>query len=70
MNPTQVNKPSFIKSLCLFTNILDVKNKTVIYRFRVDKSKHKAIKVGTTLWVKKKGKRKSKNQLSDKEVSL
>ena len=28
MTPTPVNKPSAIKSLCLFNNILDVKKKT------------------------------------------
>ena len=32
MTPTQVKKPSASKSLCLFTNILDVKKKTAICR--------------------------------------
>ena len=44
MTPTSVKKPSDIKSLCLFTNILDMKNKTVIRRSRASKSNHKAVK--------------------------
>ena len=50
MNPTTVKKPSTRKSLCLFTNILYVKNKTDIHQFRSTKSKRKAIKSGTTPW--------------------
>ena len=50
MNPTTVKKPSTRKSLCLFTNILYVKNKTDIHQFRSTKSKRKVIKSGTTPW--------------------
>ena len=35
--PTPVKKLSSRKSLCLFTNILDVKKKTAIRRFGADK---------------------------------
>ena len=41
MTPTPVKKPSARKSLCLFTNILYVKNKTPIHRVIVAKSSHK-----------------------------
>ena len=47
MTPTPVNKPSAIKSLCLFTNILYVKNKTDIRQVGAAKSKRRAIKAGT-----------------------
>ena len=30
ITPTPANKPSAIKTLCIFTNILDVKNRTAI----------------------------------------
>ena len=53
MTSTPVKKPSAGKSLCLFTNILDVKKKTVTRRFGAAKSKRKAIKYGTTLWALK-----------------
>ena len=47
MASTPVNKPSFKKSLCLFTNILDVKPKTA-KRLIVDaKSNCRAMKVET-----------------------
>ena len=49
MTPTPVNKTSARKSLCLFTIILDVKNKTVIRQVGAAKSRLKAIKSGTTL---------------------
>ena len=48
MTPTTVKKPSARKSLCIFTNILDVKKKTNICRVRSAKSNCKAIKSGTT----------------------
>ena len=32
MTPKPIKKPSDIKSLCLFTNLLDVKKKTAIYQ--------------------------------------
>ena len=47
-HPTTAKKPSAKKSLCLFTNILHVKNKTAIRQVGTAKSKHKVIKVGTT----------------------
>ena len=50
MTPTPVNNPSSIKSLCIFTNILDVKRRTSICRVVTSKSKRKAIKAGTTPW--------------------
>ena len=48
MRPTAVKKPSARKSLCIFTNILDVKKKTATRRVRDAKSERKAIKSGTT----------------------
>ena len=39
MTPTPVKKLSTRKSLCLFTNILDVKNKAATRQFGADKSK-------------------------------
>ena len=57
MTSTPVKKPSAGKSLCLFTNILDVKPKTAKNRFVAAKSKLRAIKVGNNLW-KNKTKRK------------
>ena len=47
MTSTPVNKSSAIKSLCLFNNILDVKNKTATCRVGSAKYKCKAIKYGT-----------------------
>ena len=53
MTPTPVNQPNAIKSLFLFTNILDVKKKTSSSRVGAAKSKRKAIKSGTTPWALK-----------------
>ena len=50
MIPTTVKKPGAKKSLCLSTNMLDVKNKTAVRRVGAAKSKYKAIKSGTTQW--------------------
>ena len=50
MNPTPVKKKSARKSLCLFTNILDVKKKTSILQVGSAKLKNKAIKLVTTPW--------------------
>ena len=50
MKLTPVKKPSARKSLCLFTNILNVKNKTATRRVRDAKSKRKAIRYVTTPW--------------------
>ena len=57
---TTVKKPSAIKSLCLFTNIFNVKNKTTKHRVESAKSKRRAIKFGNILWSNKK--RAIKNQ--------
>ena len=46
MKSTPIKKPGARKSLCLFTNILEVKNKTAYRRFGASKSKRKAIKFG------------------------
>ena len=51
---TPVNKKSASKSLCLFTNILDVKTKTAKLRIVVAKSKRRAMKVSTSQWTKEK----------------
>ena len=50
MTSTPVNKPSAQKSLCMFTNILGVKNRTAYCRVGAAKSKRKAIKFGNTPW--------------------
>ena len=50
---TTVNKPISTKSLCLFTNIFDVKNKTDIRRVESEKLKRRAIKVVNSLWTNK-----------------
>ena len=53
MTSTPVKKPSARKSLCLFTNILDVKNKTATRRVGAAKYKRKAIKYGNAPWALK-----------------
>ena len=68
MTPTPVNKPSARKSLFLFTNILDVKNKYTIRLVRASKSNRNAVKKETMLWsMKTKGTRNSKinNQIKN-----
>ena len=50
---TPVKKPSASKSLCLFTNILDLQPKTAKRRFVAAKSRRKAMKVCNSLWTKK-----------------
>ena len=63
MTSKPVKKPSARKSLCLFTNILDVKPTTAKCRFVAAKSKRKSMKVCNSLWTKqKKQKRAFKNQ--------
>ena len=64
MTPTPEKKPSARKSLHLFTNILDLKNKTAICPVGSEKSKRKEIKVGTTLW-KMKTKRKGNSKINN-----
>ena len=54
MTSTPVKKESAGKSLCLFTNILDVIPKTAKGRFVAAKSKRKAMKVDNNLGTKKK----------------
>ena len=49
MTSTPVNKPSDRRSLCLFTNILDVQPKTAKRRFVAAKSRRKAMKVCNSL---------------------
>ena len=53
MTSTPVKKPISGKSLCLFNNIFDVKNKRGKRRIVDEKSKHRAMKVGTSQWTKK-----------------
>ena len=48
MTSTSVKKPSDRRSLCIFTNILDVKPKTEKCRMVAAKSKLRAMKVGTS----------------------
>ena len=61
MPSTPVKKPSIRKSLCFFTNILDVKPKTAGRCFVAAKSKRKSMKVGSNLCTNKtKLKRNSK----------
>ena len=54
MTSTPVKLPSASKSLCLFNKILNVKKKTVNRHFGATKSKHIAIKLGDSLWTKRK----------------
>ena len=54
MKSTPVKKLISRKSLCLFTNILDVKPKTAKCRFVEVKPKRKAMKVCNSLWTNKK----------------
>ena len=51
-----VNQPIAIKSLCLFTNILDVK-KSATRQVGADKFKPKAMKYGNTPWALNKSKK-------------
>ena len=53
MTSTTFKELSAIKSLCLFTNILYLKNKTATRWVGVSKSKHKIIKSGDTPWALK-----------------
>ena len=57
MPSTPVKNPSASKSLCLFTNILDVQPKTAKRRFVAAKSRRKYMKVCNSLWTKNKTKR-------------
>ena len=50
MTQTTVQKASARKSLCLFTNIFDVKKKTEKRHVGATKSNCRSIKVGISLW--------------------
>ena len=50
MTSTPDKNPIARKSLCLFTNILEVKNKTAYHQVRAAKSECKQIKLGNTPW--------------------
>ena len=63
MASSPFKKPSARKSLCL-SNILDVKSKTEKRRFVAAKSKCKAMKMGNSLWTKKK-KRKGYSKINE-----
>ena len=65
MASTPVKKPSSRESLCLFTNIFDVKKKTAKHFIGAEESKHRAMKVGTRLWTKK-TKRKGHEKINEK----
>ena len=64
MTSTPVKKPSARKSLCLFTNILDVQPKTAKGRFVAAKSRRKSMKVCNSHWTKK-TKRKGHSKIND-----
>ena len=64
MKPTPVKKPSAQKSLCMFTNILDVNKKTAYRRVGAAKYKRKAIKFVNTPWALKQ-KRKGYSKFSE-----
>ena len=64
MTSTPVKKPSARKSLCIFANIVDVKNKTATSPVGADKSNRKEIKSGTTPWGLK-PKRKGDSKIND-----
>ena len=53
MSSKPVKKPRARKSLCLFTNILDVKPATDERRLVAETSRRKAMKVCNSLWTKK-----------------
>ena len=61
---TTVKKPSAGKSLCLFTNIFDVKKRSAIRHVESEKSKLRAIKVGISLWTNK-AKPKGHSKIND-----
>ena len=53
MVSTPIKKSRARKLLCIFTNILEVKNKNAYRLVGADKSKHKAIKFGNKPWALK-----------------
>ena len=70
ITPTPVNNPSARKPLCLFTNMLDVKNKTATRQVRYAKSKRKATKSGSKPWSLKREQKESTkiNDLVNKSI--
>ena len=64
MTSSPAKKQSARKSLCLFTNILDVKPTTAKRRFVAAKSRRKAMKVCNSLWTKK-TKQKGHSKIND-----
>ena len=64
MTSTPVKKPSAGRSLCIFTNILDVKPKTAKRRYVAAKSKLRSMKVGNSLRIKK-TKRKGYSKINE-----
>ena len=64
MTSTPFKKPSSSKSLCLFTNIINVKNKTAKRRVGAAKSKLRAMKVGNRLWTNR-TKRKGRSKINE-----
>ena len=64
MTPTPVKKPSARNSLCLFTNISYVKNKTAIRRVGAAKSNHNEIKPVNRPWILK-PMRKGNSKIND-----
>ena len=64
MTSTPVKKTSARKSLCLFTIILDVKNKTATLQVIASKSDRKATKYRTTSWALK-PKQKGNSKIND-----
>ena len=63
MTSSPVKKPSARKSLCLFTNILDVKPTTAKRFFIAVKSRHKAMKLCNSLWTKKQNEKGIQNSM-------
>ena len=63
MTPTPVKKISARKSLCIFTNIFDVKKKTAKRHVGAAKYKLRSMKVGNILWTKK---RKGHSKINEK----
>ena len=53
LTSSPVKKPSARKSLCLFTNILDVQPKIEKRRFVAAKSRRKSMKVCNSIWTNK-----------------
>ena len=64
MTSTPIKKPGARKSLCMFTNILEVKNKIFYCLVVAAKFKQKAIKFVNTPWSLKK-KRKGNSKIDE-----